>query len=268
MIAQPAPPSTTQSMPMAGRAWSLLMLRLGMVLVISLLIWVILRSAGGISAFPPDTIWATLGLLPVNIVCLLLVARFYRHQGLSLRAAMGVQHGRIVKDIGWGLLWLIVLNVPFALAVSGTVWLMYGTQAPEAFGTIFVNPAAQAPLSPTWLLLIGLIAVIPFIVLNAPVEELVFRGYGLNGLQTGLGRVGAIMTTSLLFGAQHIFFAATVPGMLVYFVAFTVWGGIAAIIVTKQGRLLPIIIAHWMINVMLSAPALVLPILMLAGVVT
>lgn len=267
MIAQPAPPGTIQPIPIAARAWSLLALRLGMVLAISLLTWVILRSAAGVSAFPPDTIWATLGLLPVNIVCLLLVAKFYREQGRSLREAMGIQHGRIVKDIGWGLLWLIVLNVPFVLAVSGTVLLMYGAQAPEAFATIFVAPTAQTSISPVWLLIIGLIAVIPFIVLNAPVEELVFRGYGLNGLQPGLGRVGAIIMTSLLFGAQHIFFAATIPGMVVYCIAFTVWGGIAAVIVTRQGRLFPIIIAHWMINFMLSAPALVLPILMLTGVV-
>ena len=267
MIAQPASSGTNQSVPVAARAWSVLALRLGMVLVISLLTWAVLRSTAGVSAFPPDTMWATLGLLPVNIICLLVVARFYRNQGLSLRDAMGIQRGRIAKDIGWGLLWLIVLNVPFALAVSGTVWLMYGAQAPEAFATIFIAPEAQASISPVALLIIALIAVIPFIVLNAPVEELVFRGYGLNGLQPGLGRIGAIIMTSLLFGAQHIFFAATIPGMVVYFVAFTVWGGIAAIIVTRQRRLFPVIVAHWLINFMLSAPALVLPILMLSGVV-
>lgn len=267
MMAQSASPDTVPPGPIAGRAWGLLTLRLGLVLIISLLMWVVLRATAGVSAFPPDTMWATLGLLPVNIVCLMFVVRLYRDQGLSLRDAMGIQRGRIIKDIGWGVLWLMVLNIPFVLAVSGTVFLMYGAQAPEAFATIFVNPQAQASINPLALLIIGLIGVIPFIVLNAPVEELVFRGYGLNGLRPGLGRIGAIIMTSLLFGAQHIFFAATIPGMVVYFVAFTVWGGIAAIIVTRQGRLFPVMIAHWIINFMLSAPALVLPILMITGVV-
>lgn len=267
MFAQPASAARSVSAPSARSAWAVLALRLSMVLAVSLMMWGILRATTGHGAFPPGAMWATLGLLPVNLACLILIAKLYRRQGISLREAIGIQRGRITKDLGWGLIWLMVLNVPFALVVSGTVWLLYGAQAAEAFATIFIPPQDTATLSPMALLVIALIAVVPFMVLNAPVEELVFRGYGLQGLQQGLGRVGAILATSLVFGLQHVFFAPTVPGMIVYFVAFTVWGGIAALIVTKQRRLFPVIIAHWMVNGLLSAPALVLPILMLTGVV-
>ena len=68
-------------------------------------------------------------------------------------------------------------------------------------------------------------------------------------------------------GVQHILFAATVPGMLVYFVAFTVWGLGAAVIVSKQGRLFAVVIAHWIVNIMTSSPAIILPILQLMGVI-
>lgn len=267
MIAQPASAPRPKFMPKPSTAWSLLTLRLGLVFAMSLLTWGSLRATTGHEAFPPGAMWATLGLLPVNIVCLMLVTRRYLQLGLSLWQAMGIQRGRIAKDLGWGLIWLIVLNVPFALAVSGTVWLMYGVHAPEAFATIFTPVQETMTWSPVVLLVVAIIAVIPFILINAPVEELVFRGYSLQVLQHVLGRSGAIAATSLAFGLQHVLFAPTVPGMIVYFVAFTVWGGIAALIVTKQGRLFPVIIAHWIVNCFLSAPALVLPILMLTGVI-
>lgn len=267
MIAQPLSTDPVQPVPIAARAWGLLAGRLCLVLAVSVLMWLFLGATAGMSAFPPTTMWATLGLLPVNIICLIILVKLYRSQGLNLREAMGIRYERLGKDIGWGVLWLMVLNVPFVLAVTGTVWIMYGAQAPQAFATIFISADAQATMSPVTLLIIGLIAVLPFILINAPVEELVFRGYGLTGLQSGLGRVGAILMSSLLFGAQHIIFAPTIPGMIVYFVAFTVWGATAAVIVIKQGRLFPVIIAHWIINFMLSAPALVLPVLLLTGVV-
>lgn len=103
--------------------------------------------------------------------------------------------------------------------------------------------------------------------MQQPPEELVFRGYGRLGIESRWGSAIAIATTSLLFGVQHIFFAASAPGMLVFFVAFTVWGLMAALIVRKQGRLFPVIVAHYIINILLSAPALVFPILQLAGVI-
>lgn len=248
-------------------ARGLLCLRLALVLVITLLMWVALGNVAGVAAFPPETMWATLGLLPVNVVCLVVVRKLYRQHHLTLRQALGIQPGRVGKDLLWGLLWLLVLNVPFGVAVAGMVFLLYGSDAPEAFETIFVNPEAMMPLHPAALLGIALVSVVPFMVLNAPTEELVFRGYGMAGLEPRLGITGAIIVTAVLFGAQHVLFAATLPGMLVFFVAFTVWGVLAAVIVQKQGRLFPVVIAHYLVNIGLSAPAIVFPILQLTGVV-
>src|SRR5690625_7792639 len=98
------------------------------------------------------------------------------------------------------------------------------------------------PLHSAVLLGIALVSVVLFMVLIAPTEELVFRGYGMAGLEPRLGITGAIIVTAVLFGAQHVLFAATLPGMLVFFVAFTVWGVLAVVIVQKQGRLFPVVI--------------------------
>ena len=251
----------------AGRAWCLLGVRLGSILIVSLTMWLMIRAATGIESFPPSTTWATLGLLPVNVLCLVIMRKFYRDKGVSLRAALGIQKGRIGRDILWGLLWLLVLNVPFIAAVTGTVFALYGNDAPSAFGTIFFDPASSVRMDPVMLLGISLVAVVPFMLINAPTEELVFRGYSLDGIASRWGVVAAIIATSLVFGAQHILFAATVPGMLVYFIAFTLWGLCAAVIVRKQGRLFPVVIAHWIVNIMMSSPAIILPILQLAGVI-
>lgn len=249
----------------ARRAWCLLAVRLGSVLIITLVVWLLVCASTGIESFPPETMWATLGLLPVNVICLVLVRRFYRDEGVSLGSAMGIRRRRIGRDILWGLLWLSVLNVPFVLAVAGTVFALYRGDAPWAFSTIFFDPAASVQMEPTALLVISLLAVVPFMMINAPTEELVFRGYGLDGIGPRWGGAVATLITSLLFGAEHILFAATVPGMLVYFIAFTIWGLCAAIIVRKQGRLFPVVIAHWIVNILMSSPAIVFPILGLAG---
>lgn len=251
----------------AGRAWFLLAVRLGSILILTVVMWLLIRAATGVASFPPSTTWATLGLLPVNMLCLVLVCSFYQAEGVSLRAALGIQKGRIGRDVLWGLLWLFVLNVPFMAVVAGTVFLLHGNDAPSAFATIFYDPASSVPMEPVVLLVISLVAVVPFMLINAPTEELVFRGYGLDGIASRWGATVAMFATSLLFGAQHILFAATVLGMLVFFIAFTVWGLCAAVIVRKQGRLLPVVIAHWIVNIMLSSPAVLFPILQLTGAI-
>lgn len=79
----------------AGRAWLLLVMRLSSILVVTLVMWLVIRATTGIESFPPSTMWATLGLLPVNVLCLVIVRKFYRDEGVSLRAALGIQKGHI-----------------------------------------------------------------------------------------------------------------------------------------------------------------------------
>ena len=249
-----------------GTAFFLIGIRLLSVLAIAVVIWLGLGGRAGGAAFPPSGPWATLGLLPVNLLCLWLLHRRLRAQGLTFREALGVERGKVGRDIRWGLLWILVLNVPFMLAITATVFAMYGTGALGAFETMFFDASSVPDTSPAVMLVIAILSVIPFMLTNAPVEELVYRGYGLNGISSRWGSAAGIIVTSLLFGSQHVLFAASVPGMVVYFVAFTVWGAMAALIVRAQGRLFPVVISHWIVNTLLSVPGLLIPILQLAGV--
>lgn len=246
---------------------TLIGIRLGAVMVVTVLVWLGVRAGFGIDSFPPNTMWATLALFPVNVLCLWLARKHYRAEGKTLWQAMGVRRGRLGADVLNGLLLLFALGVPFVLAVLGVGAVLYGADVFTQFETIFFSMDSVTPIAPASLLVLALVSAVPFMLINAPAEELVFRGHALDGATARWGPVIGIGFTSVLFGVQHIVFAASVPGALVYFVAFTVWGAAAAIAVRRQGRLFPVVIAHWMVNIAFAAPGIVLPILMLAGVV-
>ena len=67
----------------------------------------------------------------------------------------------------------------------------------------------------------------------------------------------AILVPGAIFALQHVFYAPTPDLAIVFVAAFFVWGVGSGIIVHRQGRLMPIIVAHFLVNLSLSAPALV-----------
>lgn len=200
----------------------------------------------------------------MNVLSLLLAARLLRADGQRL-LALFAPRSSLRREIGWGLLWIATLYVPFALAVLGTMWLLHGSGTFTAFETVFYDPTTASVTSPTWALALGLIAVVTFAPLNAPAEEAVFRGYAQSVLTNAWASVPAIGACSLAFGLQHAFFAPTADAMIVYVVAFTVWGIGSGLIVRRQRRLLPITIAHFVVNLMTSSPAVIFPVLQSAS---
>lgn len=264
---QARPLSVAVDVGRAGRqaAW-LLLTRLGMVAAATVAAWLIVRSVDGTATFPPTPMLVSLSLIPVNIASLLLVSRLLRSEGTSLRSLFAPDRS-VLRDAGWGLLWIAVLYVPFATAVAGTMWVLHGSGMFEAFETVFYDPDAATVASPVWALVLGIVAVMTFASLNAPAEEAAYRGYAQSRLSAAWSPWPAMLVCSLAFGAQHAFFAPTTDAMVVYVVAFTVWGLGSAVIVRAQRRLLPITIAHLLVNLMTSSPAVVFPILILTGVV-
>ncbi len=249
------------------RALALLVLRLILVLLTTLVAWGIVSAAGGGSAFPPNPLFASLSLIPVNVICLLVALRLLRSDGQRLRDLFGYTPGSWRRDTAWGLLWVMVLFVPFAGAIMGTAWLLHGERVFVAFETMFYNPDAMIDAPPVLLLTLGIVAFVTFAPLNAPTEEIVFRGYAQSRLTAAWPTAVAILLTSVAFGLQHALFAPTTDAMIVYVAAFTCWGLGSAVIVLWQRRLLPITIAHFVVNLFTSSPALVFPILLMAGVI-
>lgn len=218
----------------------------------------IVRALGQPVGFPPVPLLSAVYLLPVNLVCLVLLRRVLHREGRSVRDLLGFDRSRLGRDTSWGLLWIAVLYVPFALTVLGVMAVLYGADVFSAFETIFVPDVV-----PTWgfatSLVLGVVAVVTFAPINAPTEELVYRGYAQSGMQAGLGPWLAISISALGFGLQHVFFAATIDAMVVYAAAFFVWGFGSGIIYWRQGRLMPLVIAHFLVNLLTSLPAVLVP---------
>lgn len=241
------------------QAWRVLAWRLGLVSAAGLAGVGILAAINGTTAFPPGAMLASLTILPVNVACLVIVLRELRRSSVRVRDLVCPPGTCIGIDVLWGLLWIVVLWMPYSAALMGVFALT--TEAPfEAMETAFVSEATTLQVSTPVAMALGIIAAITFTPLNAPTEELLYRGVA----QDGFGRRGWawLLVPSLAFGLQHAWFAATWQGSLSMVVAFTVWGLGSALIVRRQGRLLPILIAHTVVNLATSLPGAIFPFLL------
>lgn len=249
-------PTTTMSI-----AWPLALpwVRIGMVALAALATSGILSLLGQPAGPEAVGTLSALYLLPVNILTLVIVARLLRREGSSLRQLIGFDRARLGRDTAWGFLWLVVLWIPFVAAIMGTMAALYGGSMFTAFETVFVPAEATYP---TWgfavALTLAIVTFVTFAPLNAPAEEVAYRGYAQGRLARRMP-VLAVLLPSIAFGIQHIFFATTLTGMLVYGVAFFAWGLGSALIYHWQRRLMPLIIAHVLVNLFTSMPALILP---------
>lgn len=241
----------------ATSAVALLATRLALVALATLATWLVLAAAGAAVPFPPGPLFATVALLPVNIVSLLLVRHLVHRTGGTVRGLLGFERARLGRDVLWGLLWLVVLYLPFVLTVLAVMWALHGAAMFDRFETVFFDPDAIPALPGTLLAVLTVVAVVSFAPLNAPTEELVFRGYAQRGLATRLPVIAAIAVSAVAFGLQHAFFAPTVDAVIVYICAFTVWGAVSGLIVHRQGRLMPVVVAHFLVNLIMTAPAVV-----------
>ncbi|MHA6670321.1 lysostaphin resistance A-like protein [Homoserinimonas sp. A447] len=219
-----------------------------------------LLAASGIAAEFPVSTLSALYLAPVNLVSLLLLRWALHREGRRVRDLIGFDRARLGRDTLWGLLWLMVLYLPFAGAIIGTMFLLYGGDAFTSFEPVFVPADGYLVMPQALAIVFAVVVVVTFAPLNAPTEELVYRGYAQGGLQATLKSTWlAVVIPAFGFGLQHVFFAATAPGMLVFAVAFFVWGLGAGVIYLKQGRLMPLIICHLIVNLFTSLPALIVP---------
>jgi membrane protease YdiL (CAAX protease family) len=249
-----------------GWPLALAFIRIPLIAVAALATLGLLAAFGQPAVFPPGPMFAALYLLPVNLVCLVVVARLLRRDGRRLRDLIGFEPARLGRDILWGLLWLSVLYLPFVLTVMGVMFLLHGGAMFTEFETVFVpDPASVPRLGMTTSVVLGALTVLTFAPINAPTEELVYRGYAQGMLQRAFRHPWlAILIPAVGFGLQHLFFAPTIDAVLVYAAAFFVWGSGSGLIYLRQQRLMPLIVCHTIVNLLSSLPALLMPFLLTA----
>ncbi|MGO1848438.1 CPBP family glutamic-type intramembrane protease [Microbacterium sp.] len=234
-------------------AWMVLVIRIALIVLAALAGALILLVANGRWALPPGSLLATWTIIPVNILTWVVVIRILRRRRVRIRDMLAPGPRGVWVDVLWGLVWLAALYLPFAGALIGTLAL-FESDPFTAFETAFASPHTLVDVPAALAPLIAIGVFVLFAPLNAPVEELAFRGIA----QRGLGGWTGVVVPSLAFGFQHAWFAATWSAAAAMFAAFVVWGLGSALIVRFQGRLLPILVAHLIVNVLTSAPALLL----------
>ncbi|GAA1772082.1 type II CAAX endopeptidase family protein [Agromyces humatus] len=214
-------------------------LRVALVGMAAVATWLVLLAAGDDSSFPPMMLYAAASMLVVNLISLALVRRALHAGGQRARDLIDFSRRRLGTDLLWGLLWLAVLWIPFALAVVGVGFAMFGADLFTRFETLFYDPTYAPTFDRPLLTLLAIATVVTFAPLNAPTEELLYRGYSQGGLfARGWPAVWAILVPAVIFASQHVFYAATPAAVPIYLVAFLVWGIGSGLIVRWQGRLI------------------------------
>lgn len=234
-------------------------LRVALVAAASVLVWLSVRAVDSAAAFPLPSMLSAAAMLPVNVICLVLLSGILKREGRSIRELLGFRPRRVLIDLLWGLLWVLVLYLPFAGTIILVVWLQHGDEVFTAMATVFFDPASIPTLAPAAWTVIAIVSVVTFAPLNAPAEELVYRGYAQGTLAKRWSAASAIIVPALVFALQHVWYAPTPDAVVAFVCAFFVWGVGSGLIYRLQGRLMPLVFAHGLVNLGFSAPALAVP---------
>lgn len=233
---------------LSGWGWPLLMalIRLPLVLAGSAAAVLAYQWSGNPVGIAAGLGWSTLTLTVVNLLCLLLLSWRSRLEGFDWREAVGFRWGSLGRDLLWGLLWSLLLGGLLLLGIFSTVFLFYGLDGFANLEQFFTGGADFSFQLPVWLALVSAVA---FPLLNPFVEELQYRGYAQPGLIAAFRSIPTgILITALGFGLQHIVFAVTLPSALAFVLGFFLWGLGAGLIAHRQGRLFPLMVAHFISN--------------------
>lgn len=230
-------------------------IRIPLLIVAAGIMFLLFTRSGFTFNFPFLPELSTVFFTVVNIFCFYLMHRLLKKEGRSLKEISGFRKERLGKDIAFGFLWLFVLYLPFVGAVIGTMFLLFGADFINQFETVFAGDIANSVFErPRWLLWFAAAVSLIFPFFNAPIEEIMYRGYAQPKLISGYGKVWlGILIPSVGFSLQHVMLAPSFESAIVYAAAFFVWGLGSGIIFYKQQRLFPLIVCHFLVNIAFSA---------------
>ena len=175
-----------------AKPFFLVLIRLVVMAALAAATYGILRVTGISRDFPPtDTIYFPF----VTIICGVVIWRTFRQYNVSFWAYLGFERHRIGKDIAWGLLWLVVTYIPLIITLMGAMYLMFGADMFNHFEQIFSKSSPQLPGGA--IATISILSAIIFLA-NAPIEEIIYRGWLQTGLTHRYGAVVAILVQGCL----------------------------------------------------------------------
>lgn len=244
-----APPATTRE-PVAGPAAAilsgLLLLRFATILLGVGAGYGLLRLLGdGSGPWITAVTWSAIPVVVVaDVATILVLVRLLRREGRRLRDLLG--------PCGFGgTAWR---------AVVAYVALLVAFSAGGMLGGLLTGPPAPTgamPHIPLWFALWNLL-VLPVTV--AVAEEFLYRGYLQPRLAVRIGTPAAVLVVAVAFAVAHVGLAAySVDGVVVKLAATFVAGLALGLLYLWFRRLLPLVIAHWLLDVLgIGVPMLML----------
>ncbi len=203
-------------------------------------------GAGALRLASISPVYLNAVIVAIDLVTLAAVALVLRRHGRRLRDLLGPVRG--FREIGWSLLTFVVVVIAFVVATYAGNLVVYQGPPPTS-GT--------APTVPLWL---GLVSLLVMPVTVALAEELVYRGLGQWSLGGATTPVVGLVVTAVCFGLQHVPMSLETPqAALARFVTTFLLGLGLGGLVLWQRRLVPLVVAHWALDVVgLGLPMLAL----------
>ncbi|WP_413301744.1 CPBP family intramembrane glutamic endopeptidase [Bacillus sp. 1P10SD] len=186
--------------------------------------------------------WWPFQAIFANIVTFLILRSLLKKEGHSYFSIFNFKKGRAKKDT-LETLWLVIVGI-----VAGAIplflfsYLLLGT---------FTPPEVMFQKLPIWA---AATALILFPISNGLVETPTYIGYALPRIKARTGKLWLAITLSGLFLAfQHVALPLVFDGpyMMWRFLSFVPLAIILGIIFNKTNRLLPIAIAHFLMDLQL-----------------
>lgn len=180
-----------------------------------------------------SNVWIVL----VDVITVLVVARLLLREGSSLTKLLDPRP--VGKTAAWGLLAFVILMVAFLVATFVGNLVVYHGPPPTTADSLHV---------PLWY---GLWSIVLMPVTVAVAEESLYRGYLQPRFHARFGRVGGVVVVAVLFSLQHVAFSlGSWDGVATRLIATFLSGLVFGALYVWLKRLAPLVIAHWLIDVL------------------
>jgi membrane protease YdiL (CAAX protease family) len=193
--------------------------------------------------------WWPFQAILANMATFIILKSFLKKEGLPFRSLFNLKSGRVKKDIKETFLLFVVGIICGAIPLYLFSYLLLGS---------FIPPATMFQPLPLWAMVIALIL---FPITNGLVETTTYMGYALPRIQQKSGKLWlAIVLAGLALAFQHVALPLVddVPYMAWRFLAFIPLALVLGVIYSKTKRLLPIAIAHFLMDLQLVVQLLLM----------
>lgn len=209
----------------------------------------ILALLGNSSPLHAAEKWWPFQAILANLVTFLILRSFLKQEGISYLSIFNYKKGRAKKDT-LETLWLVIVGIAAgAIPLFLFSYLLLGT---------FTPPEVMFQKIPIWA---AAIALILFPISNGLVETPTYIGYALPRIKARTGKLWlAIALSGLFLAFQHVALPLVFDGpyMLWRFLSFLPLAFILGFIFNKTNRLLPIAIAHFLMDLQLVVQLLLM----------